>query len=65
MSKSWPFWLDTRDGTVYVLNCFATDVEGRVVYVLNHMEGGLNITSPAPGQEGCVIKMCNEDGRIV
>lgn len=54
--RVWPYWIDKRDGGKYKLVCFATDVEGRTVYVLQSRVGGLHITSPAPGLEGSVLE---------
>ena len=65
MAKAWPFWVDSRDGELYHLFGFATDVEDRLVYLLKHAAGGLNITSPAPGLVGCVIRQADEAGNLL
>lgn len=54
--RAWPNWIDKRDGARYELVLYANDHRNRTVYVLKSRDGGLNITSPGPGEKGSVIE---------
>ncbi len=62
MSDSlWPYWIDKRTGYRYelvMIGGLEMDDSGNSVpcYVLKSRDGHLNLITPFPGYEGCVIK---------